>query len=88
METKWSILSPDPNQISNLAATLGCHRAVAAVLINRGFGTPDEAARFLHRSLAHIRSPFLMKDMDRAVSRILLALQLVSSLVMKLLLRQ
>jgi single-stranded-DNA-specific exonuclease len=75
MEEKWSVPSPDPNQISNLAATLGCHRAVAAVLINRGFETPEDAARFVHPSWAHIRSPFLMKDMDRAVSRILLALQ-------------
>ena len=75
MEEKWSVRSPDPNQIANLTAALNCHRVVAAVLINRGFGTPDDAARFLHPSLAYIRSPFLMKDMDRAVSRILRALQ-------------
>ena len=75
MEEKWSVRSPDPEQIANLATALGCHRVVAAVLINRGFRTPDDAARFLHPSLAYIRSPFLMKDMDRAVSRILRALQ-------------
>lgn len=75
MEEKWSVRSPDPEQIANLTTALGCHRVVAAVLINRGFRTPDDAARFLHPSLAYIRSPFLMKDMDRAVSRILRALQ-------------
>jgi len=75
MEKKWSILSPDPDQVSSLTATLGCHTAVATVLINRGICTPDQAARFLKPSLAHVRSPFLMKDMDRAVCRILLALQ-------------
>ncbi|KPK21570.1 MAG: hypothetical protein AMK69_21545 [Nitrospira bacterium SG8_3] len=75
MKEKWSVQSPDPNQIANLTAALNCHRVVAAVLINRGFGTPDDAARFLHPSLAYIRSPFLMKDMDRAVSRILRAFE-------------
>jgi len=75
MEEKWSVPSPDPGHIANLTTALGCHRVVAAVLINRGFGTPDDAARFLHPSLACIRSPFLMKDMDLAVSRILLALR-------------
>ncbi len=75
MEEKWSVRSPDPNQIANLTSALNCHRVVAAVLINRGFGTPDDAARFLHPSLAYIRSPFLMKDMNRAVSRVLRAFQ-------------
>jgi single-stranded-DNA-specific exonuclease len=75
MGKKWSIRSPDPHQIANLTAALNCHPVVAAVLINRGFETPDDAARFLRPSLASIRSPFLMKDMDRAVSRILRALR-------------
>ncbi|NVM57983.1 MAG: single-stranded-DNA-specific exonuclease RecJ [Desulfobacterales bacterium] len=75
MKKKWSILSPDHNQGCSLAGALGCHPAVATVLINRGISTPGRAACFLKSSLAHVRSPFLMKDMDRAVSRILLALQ-------------
>ena len=75
MEKEWRVHSPASSQVSNLATKLRCHRAVAAVLINRGFEAPDQAARFLKPSLSHIRSPFLMKDMDRAVSRIVLALQ-------------
>jgi single-stranded-DNA-specific exonuclease len=43
--------------------------------MNRGLGLPERAAHFLQPSLAHIRSPFLMKDMDKAVSRVILALQ-------------
>ena len=75
MDKKWHIRAPDPDQTSKLAAYLGCHRAVAAVLMNRGFGLPERAAHFLEPSLAHVRSPFLMKDMDKAVSRVILALQ-------------
>jgi single-stranded-DNA-specific exonuclease len=58
-----------------LADSLGCHLAVATALMNRGISSPDEAAAFLKPSLAHIRSPFLMKDVDRAVERILLAVR-------------
>ena len=43
--------------------------------MNRGLSAPKEAASFLKPSFADMRSPFLMKDMDRAVSRILLALE-------------
>lgn len=75
MKKKWHIHTPDSDLTCKLADSLGCHRAVAAVLINRGFAIPDRAASFLTPALAHIRSPFLMKDMDRAVSRIISALR-------------
>ena len=75
MQRQWTILSPDPDQISALAAALGCHPAVSAVLINRGICSPDRANCFLNPSLAHVRSPFLIKDMEQAVSRILLAMR-------------
>lgn len=75
MQQKWRIHTPDPEQTSKLAADLDCHRAVAAVLINRGFDSAEQAEHFLGPSLAHIHSPFLMKDMDRAVSRVIVALQ-------------
>jgi single-stranded-DNA-specific exonuclease len=75
MKKKWHILSPDPKQVSMLTDSLGCQLAVATALMNRGISSPDEAAAFLNPSLAHIRSPFLMKDVDRAVERILQAIR-------------
>ena len=75
MHKKWHILSPDTKQATVLTKSLGCHLAVSAALINRGITNPDQAAAFLKPSLAQIRSPFLMKDVDRAVERILLALR-------------
>ena len=75
MQKKWHILSPDPKQVSMLTDSLGCQSAVATALMNRGISSPDEAAAFLKPSLAHIRSPFLMKDVDRAVERILQAIR-------------
>jgi single-stranded-DNA-specific exonuclease len=58
-----------------LSESLGCQTAFASVLINRGIYSQDQAAAFLNPTLAHVRSPFLMKDADRAVERILLAMR-------------
>jgi single-stranded-DNA-specific exonuclease len=74
MQKTWHILSPDPKQVSMLADSLGCQPAFATVLINRGICSQDQATAFLKPSLAHVRSPFLMKDVDRAVERILVAI--------------
>lgn len=75
MQRKWHILSPDSERVSTLADRLGCHPAIAAVLVNRGIHSVDHATAFLESSLTRVRSPFLMKDMDRAVERILLAVR-------------
>ncbi|MDY6953990.1 MAG: single-stranded-DNA-specific exonuclease RecJ, partial [Thermodesulfobacteriota bacterium] len=75
MEKRWCVHSPDQDKISRLLEALRCQRPVAAVLVNRGLSAPKEAVSFLKPSFAHMRSPFLMKDMDRAVSRLLLALE-------------
>ncbi len=75
MQKTWHILSPDPKQVSMLADSLGCQPAFATVLINRGICSQDQATAFLKPSLAHVRSPFLMKDVDRAVERILVAIR-------------
>ena len=47
---------------------------LSAVLASRGVGSPEEAALFLERERSLAHSPMLMKDMDRAVSRISRAL--------------
>ncbi len=75
MQKRWHILSPDPKQVSMLAESLGCQPVFATVLINRGICSQDQAAAFLKPSLAHVRSPFLMKDVDRAVERLLVAIR-------------
>ncbi len=74
MERRWHVLTPPPEQVDALSDVLRCQPAVAAALVNRGISNPDLAEPFLRPSFAHVRSPFLMKDVDRAVERILLAL--------------
>jgi single-stranded-DNA-specific exonuclease len=43
------------------------------MLVGRGITTFDEAKSFFRPSLQSLHDPFLMKDMDKAVSRIMQA---------------
>ncbi len=73
MKKRWNILSPDPEAVMSVAGSLQCHPAVAAALVNRGVSDPRAAERFVRPRLSHLADPFSMKDMDRAVHRILAA---------------
>ncbi len=66
---KWNIAPICPEAVEKLTEA-GYPWLVSSVLARRGIASAEEAASFLEqdRSLAH--SPFLMKDMDRAVERI------------------
>lgn len=46
----------------------------STLLAGRGIDTPEKAERFLHPDLADLHDPFLMQDMDKAISLIRQAL--------------
>ena len=68
---RWTT-KPKPSQekISLLATELQVENLVAALLIQRGIETFDDAKQFFRPSLTDLHNPYLMKDMDKAVSRI------------------
>ncbi len=70
MKKVWRLRTPDENLAKRLQAGLRCHPAIASILIHRGIHSAREARRFLNPSLKQLRSPFGMKDLDEAVSRI------------------
>ncbi len=75
MSEKWQIQPRESNRISRLAAEIGCHPVIAAVLISRNLSVPADATDFLNPSLSLIRSPWVMKDMEPAVERIVQAIR-------------
>ncbi len=75
MTKLWHIRRPDVKQVRALQKALDCHPAIATLLVNRNLASPRDALCFMNASMAHLRPPFDMKDMDRAVRRIREALE-------------
>lgn len=65
----WHFSKFEPQVIAELAAATGS-QLIATVLAARGLRTADEARMFLTPSLSDLHDPFLMKDMDKAVTRL------------------
>lgn len=61
--------------MQQFARELGVPPVVAALLIARGYDTPERAEAFLTPSLKHLHDPFLLKGMREAVDRIQRAVQ-------------
>ena len=76
MDTRWIINKDFDRQIvSDLANALGIDENLATLLVQRGITNYDDAKDFFRPSLEHLHNPFLMKDMDKAVDRIEMAVK-------------
>lgn len=62
-------------EIEAIAASLDISSLTAALLCARELDTPEKARAFLQRDRESFEDPFLMRDMDCAVDRILRALE-------------
>jgi len=71
----WLLPTPDPQGAGGLAEALGISAAVARVLVRRGLADADEARRFLQPSLDQLHDPLTLRDMPRAVARLVTAIQ-------------
>jgi len=75
MDKRWVINEPgDEETIASLSHSLGVDEVVANLLVQRGINTFDEAKAFFRPCLEDLHDPFLMKDMDKAVTRLITAL--------------
>ena len=73
--SRWILPEPtDPAAVQRLVKGAGLARFVAEVLLRRGVGSPEEAARFLDPRLKSLGDPFALPNMDAAVTRIFAAL--------------
>ena len=66
--------SPDAQKVFELKKSLGVSKKICALLIDRGIDTFEKAKTFFRPQLSMLHDPFLMKDMDKAVSRLLSAM--------------
>jgi single-stranded-DNA-specific exonuclease len=70
MEKRWNILEADSAKVAALQTALKIHPILCELLVQRGIEDFDKAKQFFRPSLNDLHDPWLMKDMDKAVSRI------------------
>lgn len=75
MQKRWNILSANPEEVASLQAALKINATLCTILAQRGINDYDKAKEYFRPSLEHLHSPWLMKDMDKAVDRILHAFE-------------
>ena len=74
MERNWKILSADESKVYALQQTLQISYELCKILVQRQVDTFERAKNYFRPHLSQLHDPFLMKDMDKAVRRILEAI--------------
>lgn len=77
----WKIHTADNTAATELASGLDLPLPIAQVLFQRGMHTTQDAEEFLEPRLADLSNPFLLPDMDKAVSRIWAAIDRQETIV-------
>lgn len=74
MKREIRIKQPSPKTVEELSRSLNITPVTAALMVNRGLNTLPAARAFLHNSLAEIKPPDGIRDIDSAVQRIAAAI--------------
>ena len=75
MQKRWNILKADEEKVEALQRSLTISKVLCKILVQRGIDTFNKAKNYFRPQLSHLHDPFLMKDMDKAVDRILSAIK-------------
>ena len=74
MEKRWNIVQAEAAKVESLQTMLRINEVLCRILVQRGIATFEAAKAFFRPNLSDLHDPWLMKDMDKAVERILQAL--------------
>lgn len=75
MQKRWNILSANTEAVNDLQKALNINSVLCKILVQRGIDTFDKAKQYFRPQLTDLHDPWLMKDMDKAVERILSAIE-------------
>lgn len=79
MQKRWQISEPltEAQNIlkRQIAESLKCPEMIAEMLVRRQITDPAEIADFFEPSLSRVHDPFIFKDMEKAVQRIISAIE-------------
>lgn len=76
MQKRW-VEKPQQHseQVRNLSNSLNINSVLASLLVKRGIHSYQDAENFFCPDLTRLYDPFLMRDMDKAISRIIAAFE-------------
>jgi single-stranded-DNA-specific exonuclease len=74
MEKRWKILTPDKQKSDLLQQSLKISPVICNILVQRGIETFEQSKKYFRPELTDLHDPWLMKDMDKAVERIINAI--------------
>ena len=73
MEKNWKIKKQgDIEKVEKLSEILKIDKVLSNLLVQRGCETFEEAREFFRPRIEDLHNPFLMKDMDKAVERLII----------------
>jgi single-stranded-DNA-specific exonuclease len=75
LQKRWNILQAEEKAVSSLQDALKINRTICKILVQRGITGFDEAKNFFRPEPNQLHSPWLMKDMNKAVNRVLKAFE-------------
>ena len=75
MEKRWKILPLDEDATNALQQTLKVSKTICSILVQRQIKSFEKAKDFFRPQLSKLHDPWLMKDMDKAVQRIVAAFE-------------
>ena len=74
MNKRWNILTGDDEKEKGLNQSLKINATLCKILVQRGIDDFDKSKAFFRPQLTDLHDPFLMKDMEKAVDRIIAAI--------------
>ncbi|MEI6585157.1 MAG: single-stranded-DNA-specific exonuclease RecJ [Sediminibacterium sp.] len=74
MQKRWKILPANEPSIAKLQADLNINKTLCRILVQRGLADFETSKHFFRPQLSDLHSPWLMKDMDKAVARFIQAI--------------
>ncbi len=75
MNKKWQIYETDEDKVEELKEKYKINNLLATILVNRGITSEEKIRQFLEPTRQDFYDPYLMKDMEIAVERIVKAIE-------------
>lgn len=75
MNKKWQIYETNENKIEEISKTHKLNKLLSTILVNRNITKEEDIRLFLKPTRKDFHNPFLIKDMEKAVGRIIKAIE-------------